>query len=41
MDNIVAVLASIDWIFCILSSNKDTHKRLGEFEILQDQTKDL
>ena len=30
-----------DWIFFILSSNKDTHKRLDEFEILQDQTKDF
>ena len=29
-----------DWIF-ILSSNKDTHKRLDEFELLQDSTKDL
>ena len=29
-----------DWIF-IISSNKDKHKNLDEFEILQDLTKDL
>ena len=44
MDNVVTTLVStflIDWIFFILSSNKDTNKRLDEFEILQDPTKDL
>ena len=29
------------WIFLILSFNKDSHKRLDEFEILQDPTKEL
>ena len=29
------------WILFILSSNKDSHKRLDEFEFLQDPTKDL
>ena len=43
MDNVVTALASTfyDWIFFILSSNKDTYKRLDVFEILQDPTKDL
>ena len=38
MDHVVTALAStfFDWIFLILSSNKATHKRLDEFEILQD-----
>ena len=28
-----------DWIFFIRSSNKDKHKSLDEFEILQDPAK--
>ena len=42
MDNVVTALAStfFSWIFYILSSNKDKHKSLDEFEILQDPTKD-
>ena len=30
-----------DWIFFILSCNKDNHKSLDEFEIQQDLTRDL
>ena len=43
MDNVVNALSStfFDWIFFILSSNKDKLKSLDEFEILQDPTKDL
>ena len=43
MDNFVTALSVyiLDWIFFILSFNKDTHKSLDEFEILQDPTKDL
>ena len=43
MDNVVTGLASTFLIgsFFILSSNKDTHKSLDEFEILQVPTKDL
>ena len=37
----MAALAPTFLIFFILSSNKDSHKRLDEFEILQDPTKDL
>ena len=32
---------NFDWIFFIRSSNKDTHKSLDKFEILQDPTKDF
>ena len=43
MVNVVTALAStfFDWIFFILSSYKDTHKRLDEVEILKDLTKDF
>ena len=35
MNNVVTALAPniFDWIFFILSPNKDSHKRLDEFEI--------
>ena len=42
MDNVVtSSIYTFDWISFILSSNKDAHKRLDEFEILQVPTKDL
>ena len=43
MDNVVTALTFtfFYWIFFIFSSNKDTHKRLDELEMLQDPTKDL
>ena len=42
MDNVVTALASTFLIgSSLFHTNKDTHKRLDEFEILQDPTKDL
>ena len=42
MDNVVHSSVYIfDWIFFILSYNKDSYKSLDEFEILQDPTRDL